>query len=101
MSTIGYNSLLERLRRNTRTEVTTLLRTGSAGLLVMAGAPYLAWLSLTFLDRLPGAVLRPLPVALGRYTYRSGFVARRAAEDLAPFRRLEAIVRETALATAR
>ena len=28
---------------------------------------------------------------------RSSFVARRAAEDLAPFRRLEAIVRETAL----
>ena len=63
----------------------------------MAASPYLAWLSLDFLDRLPDAALRPLPVAFGRHAYRSGFVARRAAEDLAPFRCLEAIVRETAL----
>ena len=36
-------------------------------------------------------------VQLGRFRYRTGFVARRSAEDLAPFRKLEAIVRETAL----
>ena len=59
--------------------------------------PYLAWLSLTFLDRLPGGFLRPLPVRFGRFRYRTGFVARRSAGDLAPFRKLEAIVRETAL----
>ena len=59
--------------------------------------PYLAWLSLTFLERLPGRFLRPVPVALGRFRYRSGFVARRSAEDLPPLRRFEAIVRETAL----
>ena len=75
----------------------TVLRAGTAGLLLMAGSPYLAWLSLTFLDRLPGAFLRPLPVRFGRYPYRTGFVARRSAEDLAPLRQLEAIVRETAL----
>ena len=33
----------------------------------------------------------------GATDYRSGFVARRSAEDLPPFRRFEAIVRETAL----
>ena len=63
----------------------------------MAAGPYLAWLSLTFLERLPGRFLRPVPVALGRFRYRSGFVARRSAEDLPPLRRFEAIVRETAL----
>ena len=75
----------------------TVIRTGSARLFLMARGPYLAWLSLTFLERLPGAFLQPLPVDFGRYRYRSGFVARRSAEDLAPFRRFEAIVRETAL----
>ena len=75
----------------------TVVRTGSAGLFLMASSPYLAWLSLTFLERLPGAFLQPLPVKFGRYLYRSGFVARRLAEDLPPFRRFEAIVRETAL----
>lgn len=36
---------------------------------------------------------------LGRYRYRAGFVVRRSAEDLPPVRRLEAIVRESALAS--
>ena len=75
----------------------TILRSGSAGLFLVAGSPYLAWLSLTFLERLPGLSIRPLPVTIGRYDYRSGFVARRSAEDLPPFRRFEAIVREIAL----
>ena len=66
----------------------------------MAGGPYLAWLSLTFIERLPGGFLRPLPLEFGRYRYRyrSGFVARRSTEDLPPFRRFEAILRDTSLA---
>ena len=44
-----------------------------------------------------GAFLRPLPVRFDRYRYRAGFVARRSAENLAPFRQLKAILRETAL----
>ncbi len=89
-------TLLDRLHETTDTEVSTIVRSGSAGLFLIAHGPYLAWLSLTFLERLPGASIRPLPVTLGRYHYRSGFVARRSAEDLPPFRCLEAIVRETA-----
>ena len=58
---------------------------------------FLAWLSLSFLERLPGLTFRPLTVAFGRYTYRSEFVAPRAAEDRMPFRHFEAILRETAL----
>ena len=72
---------------------------GTGGLRLMARGPHLAWLSLSFLERLPGGFLRPLPVTLGRYRYRyrTGFVARRSAEDIAPLRRFEAIVRATAL----
>ena len=91
-------ALFEHLHQSTRTRVKTILRAGSGGLLVMAGSPYLAWLSLTFLERLPGALLKPVPVQFGRYSYRSGFVAGRAAEDFPSFRRLKAIVRESALA---
>ena len=90
-------ALLERLHATTRTRVRTVVRTGTAGLFLMEKGPYLTWLSLTFLERLPGLCLRPLPVAFGRYCYRSGFVARRSAEDLPPFRRFQAIVRDTAL----
>ena len=75
----------------------TILRTGSAGLLLLAGGPWLARLPIDFLDRLPGLVLRPLPVEFGRYRYRTGFVARRSAEELPPLRRFEAILRDTAL----
>ena len=90
-------ALLERLHETTHHRVDTILRAGTAGLLLMAAGPYLAWLSLTFLERLPGLFLRPLPVAFGRFEYRSGFVVRRSAEDVAPFRRFEAILRDTAL----
>ena len=95
----SLGALLDRLHQTTHRRVRTVVRAGTAGPLLMAGGPYLAWLSLTFLERLPGGFLRPLPVSLGRYRYRSGFVARRSAEDIAPFRRFEAIVRATALGT--
>ena len=90
-------ALLEDLYETTHTRARTILRSGSAGLFLVASGPYLAWLSLTFLERLPGLAIRPLPVTIGRYDYRSGFVARRSAEDLPPFRRFEAILREIAL----
>lgn len=90
-------TILDRLYRTTHTRVGTIVRAGAAGLLLMASGPYLAWLSLTFLERLPGRFLRPLPLEFGRYRYRSGFVVRRSCEDLPPFRRFVTILRETAL----
>lgn len=90
-------ALLERLHETTHTRVHTIVRAGTAGLFLLARGPYLAWLSLTFLDRLPGGFLRSLPIEFGKFRYRSGFVARRSAEDLPPFRRFEAILRDTAL----
>ena len=44
-----------------------------------------------------GPRLKPLPVSIGRYSYRTGFVARRSAEDLASFLALEDTVRDVAL----
>lgn len=89
----SLSSLFERLHQHTSARVRTIIRASSASLLLMAGGPYLSWLSLTFLKRLDGLVLRPLPVSFGRISYRSGFVVRRSAEDLPPFRSFEAILR--------
>ena len=72
-------------------------RADSAGLSLLAAGPGLAWLPLELLDRLPGAPLRELSLAFVRRRYRTGFVARRAAKDLAPFRMLEEAVRDAAL----
>ena len=89
--------LLAELCERTATHVEDVIRTTSAGLLLMTTGPYLAWLALDFLERLPGVILRPVPVTFGRFRYRSGIIARRSAEDLATFRHLEALVRDAAL----
>ena len=69
----------------------------SGGLFLMGRRPYLSWLSLAFLQRLPGLLLEPLPLELGTLRYRTGIISRRSAERLSPFRRLEEIVRDVAL----
>ncbi len=74
-----------------------VVRAGSAGLSLLAAGPWLAWLPLDLVDRLSGAPFRELPLAFGRRRYRTGFIARRAAEDLPPFRMLEEAVRDAAL----
>ena len=43
--------------------------------------------------------MRPRPLEFGLFRYRSGFIARRSAEKAEPFRRLDSLVRETALGT--
>ena len=62
----------------------------------MATGPWLAWLPLEFLERLTEPRLRPVPTRFGRRRTRTGFIARRSAEDLAPFRALENAVRDAA-----
>ena len=89
--------LLAELHQRTLTHVREVVRTGSAGLLLLTTGPYLAWLAVELVDHLPGAFVRPLPLEFGRFRYRSGFVARRSAEKADAFRRLEVLVRETAL----
>ena len=67
-----------------------MLRAGAAALLPMAAGPWLARLPLELLDRLAEPRPRPLSTRFGRQRYRAGFIARRSAEDLAPFRALRA-----------
>ena len=90
-------AVLDELQERTGRHVRAVVRAGSAGLLLLAGGPWLGWLPLNLLDRLPGAPLKALPLTFGRRRYRTGFVARRSAEDLAAFRHLEAAVRDAAL----
>ena len=93
----SLESIFEQLHERTSGRVRTIVRTSSASLFLMANGPYLSWLSLPFLDRLNGLSLRPIPVSFGRLHYRSGFVVRRSAEDLPPFRSFEAILRRAIL----
>lgn len=88
--------ILHQLHDKTGRRVRTVVRAGSAGLYLMGTGPYLSWLSLTFLERLPGHPLKPLPVTFGTLRYRAGLVARRSSEDLSPFGHFREIVREVA-----
>ena len=90
-------SVLERLRERTGERPGPVLRAGAAGLLLLAEGPWLSWLPFAFLARLPALGLEPLPLVFGRRRCRTGLVARRSAEDLAPVRLFEDIVRAIAL----
>ena len=90
-------AVLDELRGLTGRPVRAVLRAGSAGLTLLAAGPWLAWLPLDLIHRLPGTPPRALPLTFGRRRYRAGFVARRSAEDLEPFRMLETALRDAAL----
>ena len=90
--------VLDQLHDRTGRRVRTVMRAGSSGLFLMGAGPYLSWLSLTFLGRLPGRPLKPLPMAFGAHRCRVGIVSRRSSDDLAPFGRFRDIVREVAAA---
>ena len=90
-------SILERLRERTGERPGPVLRAGAAGLVLLAEGPWLSWLPFAFLARLPALGLKPLPLVFGRRRCRTGLVARRSAEDLAPVRLFEDIVRTIAL----
>ena len=57
----SLNDLLDRLHAHTGRRVASIVRAGAAGLGLMASGPYLAWLPLEMLARLPGRPLSPLP----------------------------------------
>lgn len=59
----------------------TVLRVGAAGLCPMVTGPWLARLQLDFLEQLNGPRLCPLSTRFVWQRYRSGFFARRSAED--------------------
>ena len=90
-------AVLERLRERTGERAGPVLRAGAAGLLFLAEGPWLSWLPLALVARLPALGIEPLPLSFGRRSYRTGLVARRAAEDLAPVRAFEQIVSDIVL----
>ena len=92
----ALTGVLDQLYDRTGRRVKTVTRAGSGGLSLMSVGPYLSWLSLTFLDRIPGDPLKPLSVAFGSLRYRAGMVSRRSADDLSPFGIFRDIVREVA-----
>ena len=96
-SEASLDPVLERLFRETGRRVTTRLHAAAAALLPMAAGPWLTRLPLELLDRLTEPRPSPLSTRFGRQRYRAGFIARRSAEDLAPFRALERVVRDAAL----
>ena len=93
--------VLDDLYRQTSKRVRTIVRAGAVGLFILASGPYLSWLPLQFLASIREPELRPLPVELGQYRYRTGIVWRRSAEGLAPLRRLREIVKQVASDRAR
>ena len=91
-------SILERLRDRTGERPGPVLRAGAAGLRA-ARRGAVAFLASVRLPRAPARAplgLKPLPLTFGRRRCRTGLVARRAAEDLAPVRLFEDIVRTVA-----
>ena len=92
----ALDELLERLYARTGRRVGSIVRAGAAGLGLMASGPYLAWLPLELLARLPGRPLSPLPLEFGRWRCPTGLVLRRSSESLAPVRGLRDLIREAA-----
>ena len=89
--------VLDDLHRETGKRASTIIRTDSVDLCLMATGPYLSWLSLTFLDKLPRNFLKRLPLEFGTYRCRTGLVSRRSAERMPSFGYFRDIVRDIVL----
>lgn len=92
----SVTGVMDEFYRRTSKRVRTIVRTRATGLFMLGRGPYLSWLPLQFLASIREPELRPLPVELGRYSYRTGIVWRRAAEGLSPFRHLREILKQVA-----
>ena len=91
------DNVLESLYERTGRRVEIIIRTNSVGLSLMETGPYLSVLSLNFMERLPGSFLKPLPLQLGRYYYRTGVLSRKASSSMLPYRRFINIMRDVVL----
>ena len=88
--------LLDEISARTGKHVRTVVRAGPAGLALMSTGPYLSRLPVTFLDRLPGLRLKPLPLEFGMTRFRAGLVSRVSAWDFSAFRYFAETVRDLA-----
>ena len=93
----SLTNVLNELYAQTNKRVQPIIRTSSVGLFLLGTGPYLSYLPSTFLDRLPGGILKPLPSEFGLYHYRAGVVTRRSVEALPPFAHFRKLVVNTAL----
>ena len=89
--------VLDELHERTSKRVRTVVSAGGIGLFLLATGPYLSWLPVPFLEAIPRPVIRPLPVELGRHSYRTGIAWRRSAESMSSFRIMREIVRKLSL----
>lgn len=93
------DNVLERLYKRTKKRAGTILRSNSMDLSMIRTGPYLSVLSLDFMERLPGSFLKPLPLQLGRYYYRTGVLSSKASSSMSPCRNFIKVVRNVALST--
>ena len=56
---LSLDGILDQLYERTGKRVKTIVRSGSVGLFLLGTGPYLSWLSLTFLERLPDSSSNP------------------------------------------
>ena len=88
--------LFDEIFARSRKRVRTVVRAGPAGLALMGTGTYLTRLPVTFLGRLPGLRLRPLPIEFGRARFHAGIVSRASAWDFPAFCCFAETVREVA-----
>ena len=91
------DNVLDRLYKRTNKRAGTVIRSNSMDLSLIRTGPYLSVLSLNFMERLPGSFLKPLPLQLGRYYYRTGVLSRKASASMSPCKHFIRIVRNVAL----
>ena len=91
------DNVLDKLYERTNKRAGTVIRSNSMDLSMIGSGPYLSVLSLNFMDRLPETFLKPLPLQLGRYSYRTGILSRRSSASMSPCRHFVKVVRKVAL----
>ena len=74
-----------------------MVNTGTTGLSVMEGGPFLSYLPLMMVANAPEAALAPLPTDFGRRLHPAGIVTRRSSINMAACTYLRNVLREEAL----
>ena len=91
------DEVLDKLHKRTGKRVGAVIRTNSGDLSLIRTGPYLAVLSLNFMEKLPDAFLKPLPLKLGRFRFPSGVLLKKATASMPPCRHFIEVVREVVL----
>ena len=90
------DDVLNKLYKRTSRRVETIIRVNCADLSLMETGAFLSVLSLNFIEKIAGSFLKPLPLQVGRYHYRTGVLTRRAPLGMEPYRYFIRKVRDVA-----